>query len=161
MPPTFEFRLQPLLDWRKRTETEKKRELDARQRVLDECVAEIERLDWRRRRCGDVLGEFALMRSTIELQLFHAHLCSLEAALVRERERRSHLQAAYRQALDELVSATRERGVVEKLKERRLRAFRAEEARRDELELDEANARSHERKLRQRRLGLAFESAVP
>jgi flagellar biosynthesis chaperone FliJ len=55
------------------------------------------------------------------------------------------LNLACKRARDDLVAASRERRVVEKLKERRLRAFLAEEARRDELELDEANARCREK----------------
>jgi flagellar biosynthesis chaperone FliJ len=51
-------------------------------------------------------------------------------------------------AAQELRNANRERRVVEKLKARRLREFERAEARREELELQETNARSYERMAR-------------
>ncbi len=50
----------------------------------------------------------------------------------------------------DLVAAARERKVIEHLRERRRRAFEAEEARQEELELDESNARCRERAARDR-----------
>jgi hypothetical protein len=43
--------------------------------------------------------------------------------------------------------------VVEKIEARRRRVFEAQEARREELELDDGNARRHERALRKRGAG--------
>jgi flagellar biosynthesis chaperone FliJ len=43
------------------------------------------------------------------------------------------------------ATPNRERRLIEKLKERRLQEFEREEARRDERELDEANARSFDK----------------
>ena len=77
------------------------------------------------------------------LRLRDAHLRSLESALDRQRGRLVELEAAYERAREELMSASRERRVIERLKERRQCAFEAEQMRREALELDDANARRY------------------
>jgi flagellar FliJ protein len=148
MPRKFEFRLEPLLDWRKRVEAEKQRDFAACRRALEDCTQEIARLDDARRRCGTMLAANAGVRPASELRLRDAHLRVLEAAIAHERRTRAELEAACRRAHDELVAASRERRVIEKLKERRRQSFDAEEARREELAIDEANARASERRMR-------------
>ncbi len=61
--------------------------------------------------------------------------------------RANELEAAVAAARDAFVDASRERRVIETIKERLRRAFDAEAARREELELDDANARRRERAL--------------
>lgn len=145
MPARFDFRLAPLLDHRKRVEEAKQREFAACRRALDECRREIERLGGQRRRSMEQLGSSAGTHSAAELRLRDAHLRRVTLAISDERRRQGELSAVYERARDELIAASRERGVVEKLKERRLRAFEAEAARCEELELDEANARRRQK----------------
>jgi flagellar protein FliJ len=161
MPRRFRFALQPLLEWRTQTEHEKQREFAARRRDLDECASELERLIDMRRHGMNQLAASARASPAVELRLRDAHLRGLVVAIEAARIRHAQLAAECERAREELIAASRERRVVERLRERRHRAFGAEEARRDELELDEANARSHERRLRERRASHQAESAAP
>jgi flagellar protein FliJ len=160
MPAKFKFYLQPLLDWRKRVADEKQREFASCRRALDDCSDELERLAGLGRRCAEQLAA-AATGCAADLRLRDAHLRSVDAALARQRRRLCELQTACELARDELVAASRDRRVLERLSERRRQAFEAQEARRDELELDESNARSHDRDLRERPTRRRAESAAP
>jgi flagellar FliJ protein len=150
MPATFRFSLEPLLDWRARIEEEKQRDFAACRRLLAECARELERLTGVHRECARQLAASVRANRVADLRLRDAHLRCLEAANAKERVRRTELQAACDRARAELIAASGERRVVEKLKERRRREFEAEALRRDEIELDESNARRHERAVRER-----------
>lgn len=145
MPAKFEFRLEPLLEHRRSIEEKKRQDYAVCRRAVDESKGEIDALAdahlWSMRQ----LVGAAYTQSAADLRLRDAYLRSLQNAMNREWLRREKLNLALNLARSDLVAASRERRVVEKLKERRLRAFAAEEARRDELEFDEANARRHEK----------------
>jgi flagellar protein FliJ len=141
MPGRFQFRLQPLLERRRRTEAEKQRDFAGRLRALERSMREIERLADARRCCAAALVARSGSAIATDLRLHEGYLAMLEAAIVRERRTRTELEAALNQARDELIAASRERRVIEKLKERRRHAFDAEETRREELAIDESNAR--------------------
>jgi flagellar export protein FliJ len=145
MPARFDFRLAPLLDHRKRVEETKQREFAGSRCAVEECRFEIERLGGQRRRAIEQLAGSAGRRSVAELRLRDAHLRRVELAISDERRRQGELFAVYERARDELIAANHERHVLEKLKERRLRAFAAAAARYEELELDEANTRRREK----------------
>jgi flagellar FliJ protein len=145
VPAKFDFRLEPLLEHRKSMEETKRRDYAACRRAVDESKGEIGALADAHLRCMKRLAGAARTQSGADLRLRDAHLRSLQSAMNREWLQCEELNLACKRARDDLVAASRERRVVEKLKERRLRAFLAEEARRDELELDEANARCHEK----------------
>jgi flagellar FliJ protein len=145
VPAKFEFRLEPLLEHRKSIEEKKRRDYAVCRRAVDESKGEIGALADAHLWSMKQLVGAACTQSVADLRLRDAYLRSLKNAMNRERLRCEELNVACLRARDDLVAASRERRVVEKLKERRLRAFAAEEARRDELELDEANARRHEK----------------
>ena len=63
----------------------------------------------------------------------------LDAAIAAQIRRIAELQGDLEQKRHSLVAAARDRKVIEKLGERRRRAFDADEARWEELELDERN----------------------
>lgn len=161
MPRKFRFALQPVLEWRKQTEREKQCKLAACRRDLDGCAFELERLSGLRRHCMKQLVARAHASSGVELRLRDAHLRGLVDAIDDTRARHAQLTATCERAREELVTASREVRIVERLRERRRSIFDAEEARRDELELDEANACSHERRLRERLASSQAESAAP
>jgi flagellar protein FliJ len=150
MPAGFEFRLQPLLDWRKRIEEEKQRSFAACRRKLDESRRRFEHLADARLAEANELADAVWCRPAAELRLRDAHLRYLDGAIDAQRLRGAELEAVCSSVREELIVATRDRRVIEKLKERRREALEAEEARRDELELDEANARCYERAARER-----------
>ncbi len=145
MPTRFEFRLQPLLDRRKIIEVEKQGNFAACRRAVDGCTHELARLGDVRRHSLKQLVESALRCSTTDLLLRQAHLRSVEIAIDDARRGHREAEAEFELARQELISASRERRVIEKLKEHRRRAFEAEQARREEREFDESNARCYDR----------------
>ena len=68
-------------------------------------------------------------------------LAVFDAAIAERRRRAEWAEAPLETARRELIAARRDRRLVEKLRDRRLRAFEEEEARREELEIEETNAR--------------------
>jgi len=137
----FVFPLQPLLDERRRKEEEKQLAFLRVKAARDERSRELDRLAGAVRARGRALHQCAMTGSTANLRLYDANLRYLECALQSHERGRAETAAAFDRAAGELLDANRERRLIEKLKERRLQAFEREEARRDEVELDEANAR--------------------
>lgn len=150
MPGTLDSPLQPVLDDRRRREEEKQRNFGACRRALVESTSELERLIGERRRSIRDVGAWVYAGRPADRRLRDAHLRCVEVAIYQERGRRTSREAACNQARDELLLARRELRAIETLIERRLRAFEAEEARRDELDVDEDNARRRERAARER-----------
>lgn len=148
MPARFRFTLQPLLDRRARVEEEKQRDFAAAKRLVEDCDGELERLAAAYAHGAKHLVASAQTQGAADRRAGDSWLLFLQAAMRRERARRSDLQATCDGAREALVAASRERRVIEKLKERRRFEFEAAEARREELEIDESNARRHERAMR-------------
>ena len=128
MPGKFRFGLQPLLDRRRHVEEEKRREYAARRREVDETLRENENLR-------------AALRAVVEESPRVSDLAYIDAAIVAQQRRGAELEAALEHARNALILACRDRRAIEKLLERRRRAYEAERAHREELEIDEANAR--------------------
>ncbi len=127
MPP-FHFRLQALLERRRWVEEEKRQRCAQRRGERDEAL-----------RAGDRLSS-ALSRRAMRTS-DAGSLAILEAGIAAQQRRAVEAQVSLATARDELIVASRERRVIEKLRERRRRAYEYEEARRDELEIEEANSR--------------------
>jgi flagellar FliJ protein len=138
----FVFPLQLLLDARRRKEEEKQGAFASAKAARDENVRDLGRLACAIRIGGRALHECAMTGSTASLRLYDAHLCYLERTLQSREQSNAESAPAFDLAASELYAANRERRLIEKLKERRVQEFEREEARRDERELDEANARS-------------------
>ncbi|MGA7356735.1 MAG: flagellar export protein FliJ [Candidatus Cybelea sp.] len=149
----FAFRLEPLLDARKRAEDEKRRNLAACRNSLERCEGERRRFAVARDACIVALFDAVRTRPVRDLRALDRHLRYLCAAETRTRSQETGLVESFERAREELILANRERRVVEKIKARRRRVFEAQEARREELELDDGNARRHERALRKRGAG--------
>jgi flagellar protein FliJ len=156
----FVFALEPLLELRVRVEKAKQSEFAARARDLATERRELERLNVAQSVSMMALGRAALARPALELRLADQALRQLARAIDAQHHRCQEVQIALERSRGELVVASRERRVLEKLKERRRRSFDAEEARREELELDEGNARRHERRRRERIARAAVEGAT-
>lgn len=160
MARKFHFTLEPLLEHRKRIEEARQRELASRRSAVEACARELEQLNAARRRSLAGLGASAGDVSTADLRLRDEYLRAIDAAAATADDRRAELEAACRDARDELATAARDRRALEMLKERRRRIYEAEAARREEMELDESNARCHERVARQRHALHPHESAA-
>ncbi len=122
----FVFALAPLLDRRARIEEQCKQILALRQRAYDDAVRELGRLG--RELAAGPYADPALLR-------FLSRAIETQTGILAER------RAAIECARQDLIVARRERRVLEKLEQRRRRAFDAAESRLEELELEEANAR--------------------
>jgi flagellar protein FliJ len=126
MPAKFHFGLQPLLDLRKRIEEAKQEAFATKRREVDRHSHEVERLS-------------AALACAAKGSRSPALPAYLDAAIGAQRRRVGELEAALEVARQELIGASRERRVIEKLCERRRREFEELRARREERELEEAN----------------------
>jgi flagellar biosynthesis chaperone FliJ len=122
----FRFALAPLLDRRMRVEEERKQTLALAQREYDDVVEKLGRL--KRQLAAGPYADHALLRFLS---------CAIETQAGLVAQRRAALECARR----DLMAASQARRVLEKLQERRQRAFDAAETRLEEFELEEANAR--------------------
>ncbi len=137
----FAFALQPVLDHRKRIEDEKQLVVAQRKRALDEAERELERLNDEFRRHAAMLRDSHEKLETRELQCIYAHLQFLDRCIVAQIRIVADRRVALDRAREELLEASREKKVVEKLKERRREAFALEGQRIEQKELDDSNAR--------------------
>jgi flagellar biosynthesis chaperone FliJ len=128
MPARFHFALAPLLDLRIRVEEEKRRALELARWQRDAALRD-------RKLLADALTLRVLKREDAgSLAVFDGALAA----------RLRHAESAERDihaARNDLCAARRDRRAIERLYERRRRAFEREEQRREELEIDETNAR--------------------
>lgn len=149
MAKKFTFALQPVLDHRKRIEDERKQTLALRQRALDDAKRELKRLnDDFRQHSNELLTRHREL-AIEDLRLHYAHLQFLDRSILAQTKIVAERQAAVDRARADLVEASKNRKVVDKLKERKKSVFVAEELRIEQLELDDGNARRHGRAQRQ------------
>lgn len=137
----FAFALQPVLDHRKRIEDEKQLVVAQRKRALDDAERELERLNEEFRLHAAMLRDKHKKLETRELQSIYAHLQFLDRCIVAQIRIVAERRVALDRARAELLEASREKKVVEKLKERRREAYAIEEQRVEQKELDDGNAR--------------------
>ncbi|HTZ53856.1 MAG TPA: flagellar export protein FliJ [Candidatus Acidoferrum sp.] len=137
----FSFPLQPVLDHRKRIEDEKQLVVAQRKRALDEAERELTRLNDEFRLHAAMLRDKHKKLETRELQSIYAHLQFLDRCIVAQIRIVAERRVALDRARAELLEASKEKKVVEKLKERRRETFVLEEQRVEQKELDDNNAR--------------------
>ena len=141
----FNFVLQPVLDHRKRIEDEKQLVVATRKRALDEAERELSRLNDEFRRHAAMLRDKHKELDARELQSIYAHLQFLDRCIVAQIRIVAERRVALDRARNELLEASKEKKVVEKLKERRRQTFVLEEQRVEQKELDDNNARRYGR----------------
>ena len=141
----FKFALQPVLDHRKRTEDEKQLVVATRKRALDQAEAELARLNEEFRLHAQRLRDEHGKLDTSELQAIYAHLQFIDRCTVAQHKVVVERRLALDRARAELLAASKEKKVVEKLKERRKESFELEEQRVEQKELDDGNARRYGR----------------
>jgi len=131
MPAKFRFALAPLLERRTLVEQESRHRCALRQQEHRGLLEEMKRLMGALRAC-----------TTPSSNPRAAYCSNLDAAIEAQRHRISDARASLEDARNDAISARRDLRAIEALRERRRRAFEQEEARREELELDETNARN-------------------
>lgn len=149
MSRRFRFTLQPLLEQRERTEDERQQVLAMRQLALDAARRELERLDGEFRTSALSLRTRHSGLDAEELRLHYAHLQYLDRAIVAQIRTVAERQVEFDRARSELLDASKERKVVDKLKERRRQTHIDEEARVEQSELDDGNSRQYGRTIAQ------------
>ncbi|MHB8147226.1 MAG: flagellar export protein FliJ [Vulcanimicrobiaceae bacterium] len=149
MSRRFRFPLQPLLEHRGRIEDQKQQAVALRQIAHDEARRDLDRLDREFRESSSRLRTEHKRYDLEELRLHYAHIQFLDRAIVAQirvvAERRTELD----RSREELLAASKERKIVEKLKERRRATYVGEEVRMEQNELDDGNARQYGRRIQQ------------
>ena len=145
MSAAFRFRLDPVLGHRERLESA--RAGDHARALADRLAAEGQRdeLIARRDLTRDRLVREHASLDGDELRATYVHLDYLDRAIVAAQERVDACAAETERARLRLVDAAKDRKVLETLKERRREAFTLEASLADQRELDDLNARLHER----------------
>jgi flagellar FliJ protein len=143
----FKFALEPVLDHRERIEDEKQQILAERQRELRAAEDELARLNAEFKRYSTALREDHAKLSSEELRWHYAHLEYLDRCMTMQHGIIYQRRAAVDRARADLAHASKERKVIEKLKDRRFEEHRALQAAQEQKDLDDTNNRRHDRSL--------------
>jgi flagellar FliJ protein len=137
----FKFTLAPVLEHRERIEDEKQQILAERLRELKAAEDELARLNAEFRRYSTALREDHANLSSEELRWHYAHLEYLDRCMIMQHGVIFQRRAAVDRARADLVAASKERKVIEKLKDRRFEEHQAQEAAQEQKDLDDTNNR--------------------
>src|SRR5579884_386330 len=137
----FRFRLAPVLEHRERIEDEKQQALAQRSRELRAAQDELARLDAEFKRYSTVLRDDHAALSTDELRWHYAHLEYLDRCIVMQHGIIVQRRSAVEHARADLMAASKDRKVIEQLKDRRYQEHRALEAAEEQKDLDDTNNR--------------------
>jgi flagellar FliJ protein len=143
--PRFVFRLAPVLHQRERVEEQKKLLLAREQRVLADAQARREMLRGRREALAQELIVEHRKLDYEGLRLAYAHLDFLAREITAADWHVAACQQAVERAREVLVRATKDRKILDRLQERQREAFRTEQLRVEQRELDDDNARRYHR----------------
>ena len=119
-----------------------------RQLAHDDAKRELDRLDGEFRASSSRLQTEHKKYDAEELRLHYAHVQFLDRAIVAQIRTLAERRIALDRSREELLAASKDRKVVDKLKERRHDAYVSEELRIEQNELDDGNARQYGRSLR-------------
>lgn len=143
--PKFKFALEPVLDLRERIEDDKQQVLAERQRELKAAQDELTRLNGEFKRYSIVLREDHACLSSEELRWHYAHLEYLDRCMTMQHGIIFQRRAAVERARADLVEASKDRKVIEKLKDRRFEEHQALQAAQEQKDLDDTNNRRQSR----------------
>ena len=143
--PKFIFRLDPVLDYRQRLEDEQQVVLAAAISALRS--AEADRDDYMKRR-QEMRSRLLLHHSemeSVELRATYAHCDFLDRSIVAQQRAVEKAREKADQERAQLVVKTKEKKVLEVLKEHRRETFEAEASAIEQRESDEINSRRFDR----------------
>ena len=141
----FRFALEPVLGHRERIEDEKQQIFGERRRELKAAEEELARLNGEFKRYSGVLLHDHGSLGSDELRWHYAHLEYLDRCMTMQHSIIFQRRAAVERAREDLVAASKDRKVIEKLKDRRFEEHRAMEAASEQRELDDTNNRRESR----------------
>jgi flagellar FliJ protein len=141
----FAFRLAPVLRYRERVEEEKKLLLAAAQRTLAKAEAKRQALRDRREALARELVSRHRKLDAETLRLTYAHLDFLAREINAADWEVANCSKAVDAAREALVRATKDRKILDRLRERKKTAFDREQGRLENHELDDANSRHYAR----------------
>jgi len=124
----FKFALEPVLGHRERVEDEKQQLLAERQRELKSAEDELTRLGGEFKRYTAALREDHAKLSSEELRWHYAHLEYVDRCMTMQHGVIYQCRAAVDRARTDLAAASKERKVIEILKDRRFEEYRAVQA---------------------------------
>jgi len=140
----FEFRLEALLTQRERVEKEKQRRVAAVQQEIQAVMRTIQDIHARIKAENRTLGAKELT-GKLDMQ-YIAHekrfVGNLQLKAIAEIQKLGGLETALAGARTELLAAARHRKVIEKLREKHLARWRAEQERKEAAQMDEIGMRS-------------------
>lgn len=141
----FKFALKPVLDHRERIEDEKQQALALRMQELQKAQGELARLDAEFRRFSVRLRSEHRTLALRDLRTHYAHLEYLDRRITAQHLVIAQCRKAVDRAREEVLAASKDRKVIERLKDKRFEEHRASEAYLEQRELDDANARHYGR----------------
>jgi flagellar FliJ protein len=137
----FKFTLEPVLDHRGRIEEEKQQVLAERLRELKAAEDELARLNGEFKRYSTALREDHAKLSCDELRWHYAHLEYVDRCMTMQHGVILQRRTAVERARQDLIAASKERKVIEKLKDRRFEEYQALQAAAHQKDLDDTNNR--------------------
>jgi flagellar FliJ protein len=141
----FTFGLQSVFDHRRRIEDERQLTLAEKQRDLEKAQSRLEELNGEFRSHSDVLRRDHRSLSTEDLRLHYGHLDYLDRAITAQIRVVAERRVAVERARVDLLAASKDRKMMEKLKAHRFEAHQDDERRIEQKELDDGNARRYDR----------------
>ncbi|MFN2449730.1 MAG: flagellar export protein FliJ [Candidatus Baltobacteraceae bacterium] len=141
----FAFSLEPVLEQRERIEDEKQLFLAGRMRDLRDAQDTLARLNAQFKQYSLRLRDGHRNFTSEDLRAHYAHLEYLDRSMTMQHGIISQCRLASERARLDLLDASRERKVIEKLKERRFEEHRQMQAAEEQRELDDSNNRRHAR----------------
>jgi len=132
------FELHQVLNYRTDLERLRKQEFAAARRDLDQAS---DKLEQQRNEAADLARDFAgrngQLNSVVELQLYSDFFTRKREEIKQQQERVTALDRILENRRDDLVQATKDKKVLEALKEKKMLAFRQEMQRKERDFLDE------------------------
>jgi flagellar FliJ protein len=134
----FKFALQQVLDDRERTENQKQQVFAERRRELATAEGELTRLKAEFERHSSIVRDEHAQLTGEDLRSHYAYLEHLDRCMSMHQSVIDECRAALQRAREDLLGASKERKVLETLKDRRFEQYRAAEAAREEIEMEDA-----------------------
>lgn len=134
----FRFKLDPLLNFRRRQEEEKQRDLAIAARELMKVDSELEEFTEQRKQAAVALNEKGRQSEDVAvLRLYEDFIKGRDYDIVNKKKEVQNARVAVTKRQEVLLEYVKKRRSLEAYRERREEAYRKEEARKDRIFMDE------------------------